>query len=190
MIDMVTAHPWVSSIDQLEHLPDLKISDWLTKPYVLSAAFKKVSSQFNILVLSQAFGVPLEDEALLLNQYQDIHCGYAYIRQVILCDGDKPLSFGRVIIPGLTYEQHFARINETGNNPFGERVLYSHPNFERSDFEFSYYDRLGDFPSLPDKFPQALRNQASWGRRSIFTLSHLPLLVVELFMPNLPKYPG
>lgn len=191
MIDSLTLEQkWVNDIERLNQQPDDNTLNWLEKPYVLSQAFKKTTQDFNVKVINQGFGLPLTDEMDVLNEYLDVPCRYAFIRQVMLRDKMNPLSYGRVIIPGLTYEKHFARINRTGNNPFGETVLYSHPDFTRSPFEFLHLEALEDFKGLSEKFPCEFKSSEVWGRRSVFCLSRLPILVVELFMPDLPNYPG
>lgn len=180
---------WVDSIEGLTYQPSANVREWLTKPYVLSYVFKEVCKTFNVKILSQAFGMPLPEESGKLTKAEDKLQECAFIRQVYLQEDRLPLSFGRIVIPVSTYEQNFTRINQVGDNPFGETVLYSHPNLTRSPFEYSYISYGPLFHLIYEKIPKTIAHQGVWGRRSLFLLGALPLLVTEVFMPHLPVYP-
>lgn len=182
------ATKWVPNIDSLPYLPDDNTLDWICKPYILSQRFKQVSCHFSVRLLGQGLTFPLQDE---LKAYPSLfkEGRKAFVREVLLTDNDVPLSYGRVIIPLATYHHFFDDIEAIGKAPFGESFLYSHPDLKRSDFEYQHLTGFDIYPQLMEHIGEGYRYHEAWSRRSQFNLSGHPLVVIEVFMPNLPLYP-
>lgn len=136
--------------------------------------------RFQVELASQSRGRPAGDEARAL----DLRPGeYCLIRQVFLrCDGD-PWVYGRTVVPLRTLRGRRRRLAHLGNRPLGE-VLFSADSMPRGTVEFA---RIPNDDSL---FGLAMRGAAAtppwlWGRRSLFRLHKHPLLVIEIFLPDL-----
>ncbi len=183
-----TTH-WVDSISSLEVLPNVNMTKWLTKPFVLTQSLKKISEDFKVTLLNQSFHAPLIQECLAFDSPLDPETP-TFIRQVVLSDGDKPLSYGRVVIPKKTYDFLSCDLAGMGEQPFGEFVLYTRSDYERSSFDYIHMKSFKSYPYLVEYLDNDFQYSQTWGRRSIFSLSGHPLLVIEVFMPNMPHYPN
>lgn len=162
---------WVSELNNLDKQPHSNMKLWLTRPYELSPILRKVCQRFQLKILSQGYGLPLQEERdklSLPNSYPE----QIYIREVELWGDEIPLTYGRVTIPEHTYQSEAALFDALGENPIGETILYHYPDIQRSGFEFGY-----------------LSDRQCWGRRSVFWMKGNPLLITEGFYENLPPYP-
>ncbi|MBS0286627.1 MAG: chorismate lyase [Proteobacteria bacterium] len=175
---------WTTDLTKLNPLGQQ--SAWLTKPYILSKALKRVSNTLTVKVLDARFTHAFDDEYPILHlQKNDI----PFVRQVLLVgDNNIPLTYGRVVITPQTYKAHFQDFENLGTKPIGETLLYNNPEAKRSGFEFSCFESNDPlcqniFAHLPQFTAQDL-----WARRSVFNIKGNPLLVTELFLPSLPAY--
>ena len=180
---------WVKDPNHIEILPGPDITEWLTKPYILSHALKRISKALTVKVLDQRFGHAYEDEYAILNITPD---PLPFVRQVFLQgDDESPLTYGRVIIPNATYHVHFPQFETLGTNLLGETLLYNNPDVSRGPFEYVHVPpRHSLATQVYDHLPIDYPRQPLWGRRSVFWIKTAPLLVMELFLPLLPPYPA
>lgn len=177
------ADHWVTQIEELSALPPTNHIHWLTKPFVLSLAFKRAADLFNLELLNQRFGCATLDEVSKLSKYTHEDLSSVFVRQILLKDHEHVLCYGRVIIPTQTYQHHEATFKKVGSNPFGETVLYSNPDCKRSVFEYACMNHEGWGKSSNS------HNTMHWARRSLFRLKGYPLLITEILMNDLPTYP-
>lgn len=180
---------WVSALSLLQPTSD-QVMAWLSKPYILSKALKRVTQSLQVKVLDQHFSQALDDEYAVLNLAKT---QLPFVRQVFLIDeSERPLTYGRVIIPKATYEAHFKDFDKLGSNLLGETLLYRNPDVTRSQFEFACLNENDPRCAFVyEHIHQEIARQPLWARRSIFYIKSLPLLVSELFLPFLPAYiPG
>ncbi len=173
---------WTSKITKD---PSLVQFEWLTKPYILSKALKRISKDITVKVLDQRFMSAISDEYMALGIPQD---ELPFVRQVFLVgENQVPLTYGRVVIPKQTYQAHFGDFEKLGSKLLGESLLYNNPDVIRSEFEFACLEndprQIFVLEQLPD-----LPQQPLWARRSVFSIKQHPLLVTELFLPYLPAY--
>lgn len=159
--------------------------NWLSRPYKLSEAFRRVATTLSVVVLSQAFSDILPDEAAYLKL--EIRAK-PFLRQAYILGDNNRFEYARVIVPSATYEKLFKQLDSLDANLIGEKMLYSYPGMKRSEFEYAamlphdsrYMTALEGFPA--DKPP------VLWARRSIFWLDELPLSVMEIFLPGIPEF--
>jgi chorismate--pyruvate lyase len=145
----------------------------------LTARLKAQSRQFRVEVLRQRLGRPLTDERLLLGLRQG---QLAWIREVLLCDGDLPLVFAHSILPRTHVRGAWNLFAGLGARPLGE-AIFADPRVARQGLRFKristrhpLYRRLGSDPKIPT---QALSLPA---RRSLFYRHGRALLVTEVFL--------
>jgi len=122
----------------------------------------------------------------MLNEAQCLHTQTgrrALVRQVYLYCDDRPWVFARTVIPPATLrgkERHLAHLKD---KPLGA-VLFTEPSMRRGEVEVAsitpgqrlFHTATAHLSEPPD---------CIWGRRSIFYLHDKPLLVNEIFLPEI-----
>lgn len=141
--------------------------------------------QFRLEVLSQGWGYPQLNEARALALPLRRR---ALIRQVYLLCDETPWVFARTVIPERSLRGRQRRLKRLGNRPLGA-VLFADPSMRRSPMELTRIDHGQRL------FRRAVGKSGSpsttiWGRRSLFRLGRSPLLVSEIFLPELPQEEG
>lgn len=135
-------------------------------------------------VLGQGWGRPLASERAALGIKRN---GLALIREVALqCDGE-PWVFARTVIPTASLKGRARRLTRLGDKPLGA-VLFADPATRRGRMEVARFDRrhalyqgaCGHWENPPRKL---------WGRRTLFCYQGKPLLVNEVFLPDIPAFP-
>lgn len=162
---------WFSNATDLEPSPSVSMHSWLTKPYVLGNALEKGHGSIQVQVLSESFETPFDHEKAFLDKNEE---GSFFVREVYLKNQEKVLTYGRVVIPFVTYKNNESKIVELKDKSFGKHILYSHPNCTRGEFEYACTQ---------------YQNHPLWGRRSLFRLNDDPLIVTEFYMTDLGSYP-
>jgi len=157
------------------------LKPWLYEEHSLTGKLKyRCPGLFSLQLLDQFKGHPTANERTILC----LHSGrIALIRRVQLLCADKPLVFARSIIPLETLDGGEKRLAHLGSKPLAD-ILFAHPMMRRGEMEFA---RL--VPGQP-LFTQAAASLGEhwdeiWGRRSLFNLNDKPLLVTEVFSPEL-----
>ncbi|MBS0290463.1 MAG: chorismate lyase [Proteobacteria bacterium] len=175
---------WVKEVKQLEPCADM--AAWLTKPYILSQALKRNCNNFNVKVLEQGYKQPFPEECDILNLKHKTPL--PLIRQVVLQDGTRPLTCGRVVIPFLS-AKHLPGLGQLGTNLIGESLLYHNPDIVRGTFEYAHLAVTSPLVSeLIARFSTTILENKLWARRSVFYVKSAPLLVTDLFLPDLGPY--
>lgn len=139
------------------------------------------SGQFRVEVISQGWQRPMLNEEQCLKIRASRH---ALVRQVYLYCNDVPWVFARTVIPRATLrgkEKHLAHLQ---NKPLGA-VLFAEPTMRRSEVEVA---EIKPGQRLFHTATARLNTNPSsiWGRRSVFYLHDKPLLVSEIFLPDIP----
>ncbi|MDH5181085.1 MAG: chorismate lyase [Gammaproteobacteria bacterium] len=135
---------------------------------------------FRVEVISQGWQRPM------LNEEQCLRINYrcnALVRQVRLYCGDKPWVFARTVIPRETLtgaEKHLAHLQ---NKPLGA-VLFANPTMRRGEVEVAQI-KPGQRLFQTATADMACKPASIWGRRSVFYLHSKPLLVSEIFLPDI-----
>lgn len=128
---------------------------------------------------SRAKALPSERRLLGISPYARV-----LVREVELrCDG-RTWVFARTLIPASSLRGPARRLSALGSRPLGA-VLFADPTTERRRIEIG---RLGRRHPL---FARAARNldhkpHYLWGRRTLFLYADRPLLVNEIFLPDVP----
>lgn len=140
---------------------------------------------FRVRLLRQGWGKPWVSEAGALR----VRLTEAtLIREVDLeCNG-RPWVFARTLIPATSFSGPARRLAYLGEKPLGA-VLFSERQVSRGTTQLARIQ------------PQHLLYQAAtdhldepppevWGRRTLFYFAHRPILVNEIFLPDIPEFPG
>jgi chorismate--pyruvate lyase len=159
-----------------------EMASWLFDASSLTARIiNACSGEFRVEVISQGWQRPMLNEEQCLK----IRAGrHALIRQVHLYCDDKPWVFARTVIPHTTLRGKELHLAHLQNKPLGA-VLFSEPTMRRSEVEVA---EIRPGQSLFHTATARLNYDpaAIWGRRSVFYLHGKPLLVSEIFLPDIP----
>lgn len=158
---------WVSDVSEIAYQPTANIRLWLTKPYILSHALKRVCKVFTLKLCSQGFAEASPDDKIKLS----LDLTLPFVREVQLLGDGVLLTEGRVTIPHTTYHRHLDIFKSLDHQPIGEKILYNNPDVQRSAFEYAF-----------------LKEKDCWARRSVFFMQGDPLLITELMVNTLPTY--
>lgn len=158
------------------------LTEWLFDPGSLTRRLcRTCRGRFRVHVLGQYWARPsrVESRTLELNRR-----GYVWVREVhLLCD-EQPWVFARTLIPLPTLRGRGLHLTRLGSRPLGE-VLFTDPHVRRGTVEVACIQRG---QHLHRRAFGGNREQPApiWGRRSIFHIDDRPLLVCEIFLPDLP----
>ena len=181
---------WVAvDYASLLHLHE-RIREWLLDSASLTLRIKNYCQtnnlgDFSVRVLMQGMGIPSNDEVQRLKLKSR---RYALIREVLLYCGNTPVIFARTVIPIQTLTGPQRQLGHLGNRPLGE-FLFAQPYLQRDAMEVAV---LNQGHQLFDSAVHAIETNPEqvWARRSIFRLKHKPLLVAEVFLPEVFKHPS
>lgn len=106
-----------------------------------------------------------------------------YVREVLLLCNDVPVVFAHSVLPFASLRGSWNGINHLGSRPLGE-ALFSNPRIQRRPLAFRRLYRAHPlFRSVTRQ--QQLDARILWARRSVFCLDLHPLLVTEVFLPEI-----
>jgi len=171
------------------HMQDIT-RDWLLDSASLTLRIKQycLASEmgcFSVKLLCQGMSIPTNDEVRRLKLRSR---RYALIREVLLFCGETPVIFARTVIPIKTLTGPQRQLGHLGNRPLGE-FLFSQPALQRDAMEVALisdghqlFDAANSNVSVTDSQQNKLAQV--WARRSIFCLRNKPLLVAEVFLPE------
>ncbi|MBK8182249.1 MAG: chorismate lyase [Candidatus Competibacteraceae bacterium] len=158
------------------------MAEWLFDSGSLTQRLRSLcGGGFRVRVLSQVWARPSRDEARILKLRLD---AWAWTREVQLLCGNQAWVFARTLIPARTLSGRGRRLTRLGTKPLGA-VLFADPCIRRGPVEIArimtgqrlHQRAFAGFTEPPDTI---------WGRRSVFQIENNPLLVAEIFLPDLP----
>ena len=158
-----------------------ELLDWLLDPSSLTRRLQQTCrGQFRVVPVGQYWQRPQLNEAQALGVRPHERC---FIREVhLLCD-NSPWVFARTVIPVGTLTGNRRRLTRLGKKPLGA-VLFADPGMRRSQIEIA---RLESGQALFETAvaPLVEKPVEIWGRRSAFFPGKKPLLVSEIFLPEI-----
>lgn len=154
---------------------------WLYNDDSLTARLKNAcSGKFRVEVLRQRYAriQNNEEKALAVPHRQQ-----ALLREVYLYCGNTRVVYARSVIPLKTLTGRQKQLAVLGDRPLGG-FLFSCPSMQREEVELAEL-REGDRVYDQAMGDATRRPKTIWGRRSIFRLAGKPLLVAEIFLPEI-----
>jgi chorismate--pyruvate lyase len=158
------------------------LEDWLLDRGSLTSRLLKASEgAFKVRLLHQGWGRPLYSESQLLRTRR---AEAALVREVELLGHGTPWVFARTLIPASSLRGGARRLASLGDKPLGA-VLFSDPSMRRGPIQVA---RLQPRHPLFAAATSHLQQKPAelWGRRTLFYLAGKPLLVNEIFLPEIP----
>ncbi len=150
---------------------------WLMDSGSLTARLKAHYPSFRVHVLYQGLRAPFEDERMLLGLRRGER---AWVRDVLLCDGVRPLVFAHSVLPRCHVPGSWNLFAGLGARPLGE-VLFTNRGISRQPLHFQHLNR---HHPLHQHMGRLAGSQPLPARRSLFYRHHKSLLVTEVFLPQ------
>ena len=157
---------------------------WLRDRGSLTGRIRQRCAQFGVRNLCDCLKKVARDESVLLAQSSG---KYIYTREVLLLADNRPVVFAHSVVAAQHLRGAWQALRNLGDRPLA-KLLFTHPLVHRAPL---YYRAIK--PNHPlyrraiitlDTPPLTL-----WARRSLFTLHGAPLMVTEVFLPDILKLP-
>ncbi len=161
-----TLQPWLTSRGSLTH-----------------ALICTCTDHFSVKVLKESWEKPTPSEQRALKLKPN---SLAFVRQVHLYCGEKAWVYARTVIPKQTLQGELQKLTQLGTRPLGA-ILFANKHIQRGALA------LAKIPAKHSLHKRALlyspkASTQIWGRRSLFYIANKPLIVSEIFLPNIhPK---
>ena len=155
---------------------------WLRDHGSLTRRIQQHCSRFSVQPLRSGLARVAFDEAALLGFPPEC---FAFSREVFLCADDRPVVFAHSTCAREYLYGSWRAMQGLGNRSLGT-LLFTHPLVERHPLHFK---SLQSHHPLYKRASEVLGHQPDrlWARRSLFTLHNAPLLVTEVFLPEILK---
>lgn len=153
---------------------------WLIDRGSLTARIARRCPEVHVDILFQGRRRPDRDERFL---FADRGRSHVFVREVFLrCNGVRVV-FAHTVLSAADVGGAWRNVARLGTRPLGA-ALFADPRIERHPLHsrkirrhHELHDRLRQYlPSIP---------RALWARRSLFRLHDSPILVTEVFLPEI-----
>jgi len=157
----------------------VKLKSWLDVPTSLTARLKAAChGQFNVQVLAERWERPTHEEAVRLGLPP---AQLAWIRTVMLRCDDTPWVFARTVMPHSSLQGRQRRLRHLGTRPLGS-VVFAGKDVRRGPLELR---EVEPDERMLKQWRVPTNGRRLWARRSILEVEGRPLLVMEVFLPEL-----
>jgi chorismate--pyruvate lyase len=162
-----------------------RLGGWLASSGSLTRRIKAACGQFRVSRLRQGAGRPHRDEADPLGLRAR---RLALVREVVLMGDGRPLVFGHSVVALRHLRGPWRSLRRLGSRPLAE-ALYLDPTIRREPLAYCRLDArhplhrriCADLGAMPPKL---------WARRSLFRRQGAPLMVTEVFLPDILRAGG
>lgn len=158
------------------------LTPWLRDHGSLTQRIQQHCERFSVHKVSSGLARIARDEAVLLGIAPQ---QLLYAREVFLYADGHPVVFAHSACARQHLRGAWAALGGLGNQPLGA-LLFSHPLIERQPL---HYKALRSMHPLYQRAAALLSEPPArlWARRSLFYLRGAPLLVTEVFLPEILK---
>ena len=170
------------------HQAPRKWQSWLSDTGSLTQKIEQaIGQKLEVLVLRDCRQNLNSDES----RYFHLQTKRCRIREVLLCSNGIPLVMARSVIPTLSSGGSNQAVLRLGSKPLGA-VLFSKTRKRSKKKSLREIARVNKRSSLWQQCYQKYQELPSplWARRTLYTLKGRPLLVCEIFLPELLNYPA
>jgi chorismate--pyruvate lyase len=173
-------HDWLSFLPNIE----AGYAPWLHDHGSLTRRMQQRCDKFGVRNVCDCLMTAAHDETALLGlpPRQKI-----FTREVFLLADNQPVVFAHSVVAPQHLRGAWQSLQHLGNRPLAA-LLFAHPLVQRAPLHYRtlkpnhpLYRRAIVTPDIP---PLKL-----FARRSLFTLHGAPLLVTEVFLPDILKLP-
>ena len=158
--------------------------DWLVHVGSLTERLRRRCPDFRVTLVRQELARPGRDERTELRLG---HHELAWVRDVLLRCNGRPVVFGHTVLPRRGVRGAWHLVAGLGTRPLGA-ILFTDPKISRMPFAFS---RLDARTALYHRVAAAAYGSCGraprelWARRSVFCRGGKPILLTEVFLPEI-----
>ena len=139
----------------------------------------KFNGRFHIELINESWIMPMSYEKKVLSLRDN---EIAFVRESYLNCNNKKLVYARTVIPKQTLKKKNQNLTKLGQKPLGE-ILFSNDNIYRANIK---YARIPKSNELHNRAKGNLDISSDlYSRQSIFYIKNKPLLVFEVFLPDI-----
>jgi chorismate--pyruvate lyase len=156
------------------------LAPWLRDRGSLTQRIQQRCNHFEVRGVSGTLArIALDESALLGVAPHQL----AWSREVFLYADGRPVVFAHSAVAHRHLRGSWSAVRTLGNNPLGA-LLFAHPLVKRRPL---HYKSLRSTHLLYQRAVKLLKDPPHrlWARRSLFLLHGAPLLVTEVFLPNI-----
>lgn len=152
---------------------------WLVHRGSLTQRLRAHCHRFAVEGVRQQWARPLPDESLLLKMRSHER---ALLREVRLCCDGNTVVFAHSVLPRHSLRGEWRDLGRLGAKPLGA-ALFANPHVVRKPLQFR---KLLPHHALYARAAAGLAEKPAclWARRSVFLLRDAPILVTEVFLPE------
>ena len=157
-----------------------QLHPWLHDHGSLTLRIQQRCTAFSVQPVRSGLACIAYDEACLIGIRPQQP---AYSREVFLYADNRPVVFAHSALAPADLRGAWSAISQLGNKPLGT-LLFSHPLIRRMPLHFKALHR--HHPLYRRAAAHLIQcPEVLWARRSLFYLNHAPLLVTEVFLPDI-----
>ncbi len=159
-----------------------RLRPWLTDANSLTARIAARCTELRVRVLRTGLALPVEDERRLVGLPSKRR---AWTREVLLVADGWPVVFAHTVLAPRHLRGPWRMAAGMGGRPLGA-ALFAQPRIVRGPL---HCQRIAAAHPLHRRAEQALGRKLPvlWGRRSRFLHAGNPLLVTEVFLPDIAR---
>jgi chorismate--pyruvate lyase len=156
--------------------PPAEFASWLFDATSLTARLQmRYPKNLRLEVLGQNW------ERATINEARQLAIGPKQLcleRRIVFKVAEEAVVVARTMMPRTSLQGRLRRLTQLGTRPLGA-ALFADPSTRRIQLEVAWIPPA--HPLFPDlQYP-------AWGRRSLFRIADKPILVYEVFLPQLLK---
>ncbi len=140
---------------------------------------EKFKGRFNIDLINESWVKPISYEKRILSLRDN---EIAFIRESYLNCNNKKLVYARTVIPQQTLKKQNQNLTRLGQKPLGE-ILFSNDKIYRDNIKYAIIPLLNELHSRAKGNCDISTDL--YGRQSMFYIKNRPLLVFEVFLPDI-----
>ncbi len=153
---------------------------WLTDRGSLTALIARRCPGLHVKVLFQGLRRPDRDEGFAFGRRGRVR---VLVREVLLYCGETPVVFAHTVLDPQDLCGSWRSLATLGNRPLGA-ALFADPRIRRYVLRSRKIGRHHELHRRLRKFVPAAP-ESLWARRSLFRLHNSPILVTEMFLPEI-----
>ncbi|MBA3903463.1 MAG: chorismate--pyruvate lyase [Rhodocyclaceae bacterium] len=161
---------------------DLPQRAWLADEGSLTARVASRCRKFSVALVRQELTRPNRDELRLLGLTRRES---AWVREVVLKADGRPVVFAHSVLPRENVRGAWRLFAGMGGRPLGA-ALFADPRIERAPLQFRRLDARHPLWQAAARIVGRVRGEL-WARRSLFFRRGKPLLVTEVFLPDIKR---
>lgn len=153
---------------------------WLTDRGSLTARIRARCPSVRVQVLFQGLRRPDRDERFVFRKSSGAR---VLVREIFLMCGDVPVVFAHTVLDADDLCGPWRGVARLGDRPLGA-ALFADPRIHRHPLRVR---KIGWHHELHRRVSQhvATASASLWARRSLFRLHNSPILVTEVFLPDI-----